>query len=381
MKKPFYAILLASVLLSVCSCDNPFDDTEKEKEPGIEKEPETGKETKAPKIVIAGLAESTSATAILQLTFDKNDVENTVVHCGCISMDDYNALKNKGAEDVFTAALAVGVKAQVSFPTPADGTASFEGLQSDTRYMAAARVDYAGKSVYSNLFEFATAKMQTGEITLAKEVDLGLSVNWAGWNIGAEAPQEYGSYFAWGETTSWALGWSGLSKYKFYDNRSYSQPQFTKYVTSSSYATDAQYVDGRTTLLPEDDAATCAWGTQWRMPTDTEKTELLANTVHELSEYMGVKGFIFTSKKNGNAIFLPCTGIMMQGSSPSEEGTLCGFWTSTLRDDNSMAYIACNKTSSALVPDGGFEMDPQSVSWHLGQYRWYGLPVRAVTEK
>ena len=33
-------------------------------------------------------------------------------------------------------------------------------------------------------------------------VDLGLSVKWATCNVGAESPEEYGDYFAWGETTT-----------------------------------------------------------------------------------------------------------------------------------------------------------------------------------
>lgn len=221
------------------------------------------------------------------------------------------------------------------------------------------------------------------KVCTLQEVDLGLSVNWAGWNIGAGAPQEYGKFFAWGETTSWTLGWSGVAGYRFYDRSSPSgSTKFTKYVTSEAYATDAKYIDNLSTLLPEDDAATMAWGDNWRTPTDGEKTEFLANTTHERYEYQGIKGYLFTSLKNGNAIFIPCTGIMIQGNKPTEEEYLCGFWTSSLNSDNSMAYIACNKVEgTGVLPDSGFEMDPTAQSWHLRQYRWYGLPVRAVTAK
>ncbi len=236
----------------------------------------------------------------------------------------------------------------------------------------------------------AGGKSATCELTVSpskvcttQAVDLGLSVKWAGWNIGAAEPQEYGKFFAWGETTAWALGWSGVASYRFYDSNSpASSPKFTKYVTSDAYATDSQYVDGLSKLLPEDDAATAAWGEDWRMPTDEEKTEFLANTTHERYEYKGIKGYLFTSVKNGNAIFLPCTGMKIQGSNPAEEEYLCGFWTSSLNSDNSMAYIACNKVEgTGVLPDSGFEMDPTAQSWHLSQYRWYGLPVRAVTSK
>lgn len=217
-------------------------------------------------------------------------------------------------------------------------------------------------------------------VSATQAVDLGLSVKWAGWNVGATSPSEAGTLFCWGETSKWALGYSGASRYKFYDRASPSgSPMFTKYVTSASYASDAKYIDGLSVLQPEDDAATANWGPDWRMPTDEEKTELLANTDHVRFVYRGVSGYLFTSKKNGVSIFLPCTGIQTSGGSPEERERLCAFWTSTLRENNSMAFIACNLVNqTGVAPESGFEMDPTAMSWHLGQYRWYGLPVRAV---
>ncbi len=382
MKKLTFLMSLAAILFSVSSCDlleALNNNTNGGNEPG------NGPDPVYPAIAIKGLDDVSASTAVLALECFYNDIQpeqQPVFRCGCVSADIFAGLSGKTAEFLIGVLAANGIEAQTDFSKLPDGTATFEGLRSGTAYKAAAVVEIDGKPYYSDLFEFTTAE-GPGEIALTQEVDLGLSVLWAGWNIGTENPAGYGTYFCWGETTAWAIGYSGASKYKFYDSASpSSRANFKKYVTSSTYATDQQYVDGLTTLLAEDDAATANWGDGWRMPTDAEKTELLANTTHLKYEFMGVQGFVFTSKINGAAIFIPSAGIKMYGSSVTELGSLCGFWTSTLRSsDNQLAYIACNKTNSNLMPEAGFEMDPTAESWHLSQYRWYGLPVRAVKKK
>ena len=134
-------------------------------------------------------------------------------------------------------------------------------------------------------------------------VDLGLpsGLKWAACHVGATSPEEYGNYYAWGETEvkttySWAT-------YKWC-NGSYDTQ--TKYCTSSSYGT----VDNKTQLELADDAARANWGGAWRMPTDAEWTELRDNcTWTWISDYQGtgIAGRIVTGL-NGNSIFLPAAG-------------------------------------------------------------------------
>lgn len=95
----------------------------------------------------------------------------------------------------------------------------------------------------------------------AKAVDLGLSVKWAPWNVGATSAGEAGAYFAWGEIT--AKSEYEWSTYKWTEDGG---DTFTKYTT-----------DGKTTLDSEDDAATANWGGKWRMPTLAELQELSDN--------------------------------------------------------------------------------------------------------
>ena len=134
-------------------------------------------------------------------------------------------------------------------------------------------------------------------------VDLGLPSGtlWATCNVGANSPEQYGDYFAWGETEpKTEYNWS---TYKWCNG---SSDTMTKYCTSSSYGT----VDNRTELLAADDAATANWGSDWQMPTKEQCDELTKskNTLTEWTTLNGVNGCKITSKSNGNSIFLPAAG-------------------------------------------------------------------------
>ena len=131
-------------------------------------------------------------------------------------------------------------------------------------------------------------------------VDLGLSVKWATRNVGAENPEDYGDYFAWGETApksdySWET-------YKFTTDGGNT---FTKYTGSDNPLLDAK-----------DDAAAANWGGLWRMPTEGEIRDLLNECTWEWqdfgnTEFGGVMGYKVTSNKPGYTdkyIFLPNTG-------------------------------------------------------------------------
>ena len=165
-------------------------------------------------------------------------------------------------------------------------------------------------------------------------VDLGLpsGTKWATMNVGADSPEDYGDYFAWGETTTKSTyNWS---TYKWC-NDSYNT--MTKYCTSSSYGT----VDNKTILDLSDDAAYVNWGSSWRMPTKAEYDELIntSYTTWTWTTQNGVKGYKVTSKTNGNSIFLPAAGCR-DNSDLYNAGFGGGYWSSSLSTGNS--YDACN---------------------------------------
>ena len=140
-------------------------------------------------------------------------------------------------------------------------------------------------------------------------VDLGLpsGTKWATYNVGATKPEEFGDYFAWGETTPKSDYTYGTYKYctADYDSESNSFINifFSKYNFNSSYG----IVDDKTVLDMEDDAAMINWGDNWRMPTYGELYELKTECSWILTINGGVNGYLLTGP-NGNSIFLPTAG-------------------------------------------------------------------------
>lgn len=165
----------------------------------------------------------------------------------------------------------------------------------------------------------------TCEVTVTpaipEAVDLGLSVKWASFNLGATAPEGYGDYYAWGEIeTKSNYSWE---TYKWCNGTAESL-SFTKYNTRSDLGT----VDNKTVLDPEDDVAHVALGGSWRMPTNAEWTELRENCTWTSTTQSEVIGYKVTGP-NGNSIFLPAAGEMTD-SNLGKAGTFGLYWSSTL---------------------------------------------------
>ncbi|MBQ9363190.1 MAG: hypothetical protein IJT97_07200 [Bacteroidaceae bacterium] len=185
-------------------------------------------------------------------------------------------------------------------------------------------------------------------------VDLGLSVKWATMNVGASSPEDYGDYFAWGETKPKdTYDWATYTLCKG------SSDTMTKYCTNSSYGT----VDNKTVLDMEDDAAHTYWGGTWRMPTDAEWTELKTKCKWNWTTQGGVYGHMLIGP-NGNSIFLPAAGHYEYYSL---HGTnLNGYYWSGLL------------TESNPLDAWSIDFDWRGVWGIFGNYRCSGQSVRAV---
>lgn len=240
-------------------------------------------------------------------------------------------------------------------------------LEANTTYYYRAWALFDDQIVFGDKRTFDSATL---EIETEQMVDLGLSVKWAGYNVGATKPEEFGDYFAWGMTKPSSNGYYTWAEYDLGGSAI-----LYKYISDEKYGTP----DGRTTLMACDDAASVNWGENWRMPTVNEKREFLMNTTNTAYVYNGVPGFIFTSKVNNKSIFIPNAGVMI-GSEKVEAGEQCGFWTSELStSDNRYAHIASNKMDDPLFHDAGFDMDATgSAAFNLRSGRPYGRSVRAV---
>lgn len=193
-------------------------------------------------------------------------------------------------------------------------------------------------------------------------VDLGLpsGLLWATCNVGANTPEEYGDYFAWGETQPKDFYW--LTTYQYCNGNYPQDPQFTKYCCNPDYGYNG-FTDSLVALMPEDDAATVNWGLNWRMPTKEEWEELYNNTTCIWTTQNGVNGCLFTAL-NGSCLFLPAAGIRNR-SNLEYSGDGGYYWSSSLG-----------------YPENPFNEWCFSLYWNgygtFVETRYYGQSVRPV---
>ena len=192
-------------------------------------------------------------------------------------------------------------------------------------------------------------------------IDLGLSVKWATFNVGADSPEKVGYYFAWGETESKPL-------YNWVLYKHCSGPfstSTTKYCDNTDWGTR----DDRFVLEAEDDAATAMWGDGWRTPTPRELNELIENCTWTWTNYKGMDGYKVTSNIQGytdRSIFLPAAGICGIDCQMGV-GKFGHYWTSSILD---AGWVAAWKL---LFHKG----DKKS----LVENRFYGCPIRPVYDE
>lgn len=144
-------------------------------------------------------------------------------------------------------------------------------------------------------------------------VDLGLSVKWATCNVGANTPLDYGDYYAWGETSSKDV----------YSAESYTHEEMLPYNIGGNKKYDVAADD---------------WGGRWRMPSSAEWEELIENCTWTWTNITGYKGYLVTSKINGNGIFLPAAGWLESGDSDREE-KFGNYWSSSLESDEELIAV------------------------------------------
>lgn len=199
--------------------------------------------------------------------------------------------------------------------------------------------------IYANAIDgsgvFASCTVSVLSPPLPEAVDLGLSVKWASFNLGATAPEEYGDYYSWGETTpyyssldplTWKTGKENGYLWPSYQWCNGNSSTLTKYNTISGFGT----VDDKSTLDLADDAARANWGGTWRMPTQSEIQELINYCTAVWTTENEVYGMRFTSRKNGytnKSIFIPAAGEFF-GSSLQNEGSRGYIWSSSLNSTN-----------------------------------------------
>lgn len=199
-------------------------------------------------------------------------------------------------------------------------------------------------------------------------VDLGLpsGTKWAKYNIGASAddPEAIGDYFAWGEIapkTSFRL-----DNYKFYDADTQT---YTKYNAT----------DGKTSLDPEDDAATQLWGSGWSIPSEEDWVDLFNNCINidmkflepRLGQHEYAMAAVFTGP-NGNTLTIPGQGYYTTYDDGTEE---------LVYESTGYTMAFAMKDNSVTVPSEGsapvFIFGQMNLGW-ASVKRCDGVNIRAV---
>jgi hypothetical protein len=230
------------------------------------------------------------------------------------------------------------------------------GLQPNTTYYVRSYAVTEFGLVYGEEVSFSTP--DANGVAVHEYVDLGLpsGIMWATCNVGADAPEDYGDYFAWGETQP-----KSTYNWNTYQYCMGTYTTLTKYCINASYGYNG-YSDVMYILLPEDDAASANWGSDWHTPSKEEWQELYQNTTHTWTTRNGVNGRLFTAS-NGNSIFLPATGYRSDGNL-NNVGT-CGYYWSNWVD-----MVRSNDAKYFCFNTGYFYVD--------GCNRRYGSCVRPV---
>lgn len=202
----------------------------------------------------------------------------------------------------------------------------------------------------------ASPKPTTGVTNGHEWVDLGLPSGtlWATCNVGASNPEEYGDYFAWGETRGYMSGKRVFTKDTYFD-------------TTDGHAY-GKYNSNRTELSVEDDAANVNWEADWHIPSDKQWQELRDRCTWAWTTRNGKSGLLVKSRRNGASIFLPAAGGCFNDKGFSGIGEIGFYWACSL---------------PANYPWNAYRWCFSSTGCHMDENcsRFQGLSVRPVRQK
>ena len=240
--------------------------------------------------------------ALIRVQIPQGNVQfkGKVVGTPSFIINEYLVYMEKGATDLI---VKVPSCREVSIDFNVWG---IHGLESETTYNLVADVSTSEHPSFVTEENGKTA------------IDLGLSVKWAAYNVGASLPCDYGNYYAWGETTEKKQYTS--ETYKYGDE--YVDKPLKKY----------SKIDNKYTLDAIDDVAHVKWGGNWRMPTMEEFEELVENCIWEPETINNVQGIKATGP-SGESIFFPRAGFWsgyLTWSTLQDSGLKGYYWTSSI---------------------------------------------------
>lgn len=322
MKKFVYLTFLA---LSVCACGGGDDN-----EPGGNNGGGNSGGGSSTELVFTGVASditSSSATITCNYTSAANI---STLQLGVIYSDNQQAVENKQA-----------TKSQSTSISGNTYQLTISNLSPKTVYYYRAYMISGGVTYYGATNNFTTLD-NTYEYSGHKAADLGLpsGTKWATTNLGAESPEEYGKYYAWGEK--------------------YSKTYFTK----QNYDYQENWNLGMDISGSIYDAAIRNWGEPWCMPTKENMEELVQYCTFKWTTINEVNGALITGP-NGNSIFLPAGGygVYANINNVGESGE---YWSSNINGAPGSTQVYSLDFSSS-----GINVSSQSI-------RYQGRPIRPV---
>ncbi|MBR2369319.1 MAG: hypothetical protein IKA83_04095 [Paludibacteraceae bacterium] len=334
MKKKLFKnlLLFASMLAILTSCEG--------------KEPETNtKEVEIVEVTNIGVESATFKGIINKELSDYDDYEFGVL----VKKD---AIYSGGLEELIERDFILDYLYKADVLINGRFTVNVEGLEAGEAYHYCAYL-IVNKDLYifetDDQYEFKTFYTIDSSQSNANGhnyVDLGLpsGVKWATCNLGAERPEDVGNYYAWGDTY-WSANYFGIEVYDFIKNGSVDFTGINKYTIPDNnldgiwYDKEGNFIgDNKRVLSYEDDAARYQWGGDWRMPRYEDFYELIdeENSTVANVTYNGVKGLQVTSKKNGNSIFLPFTGVYTETDIVAKD-IMGKYWTNSLSGETQNA--------------------------------------------
>lgn len=314
-----------------------------------------------------GETQSFTTKAITIKTFDAKNVSETTAHIDgeLLDKDAINAGDSYGF-CLSTSAIPSPENSYIAngtFSEASDGTFWWDitDLKTGTTYFYSAFITYKGIAYWGEVKSFRTLVPDNPcpDNNHPHAIDLGIGVKWSCCNVGAKAPEEYGGYYAWGETGEKDFYGPNTYQYSIIVN-SGSNPK-SRYYNRTWY--DAQYI-GDNISGSSYDAAHANLGDQWRIPTSNEAFSL-SKCSSEWITLNGVYGRKFTGK-NGNWIFIPAAGFYLYDKveKPNVYGV---YWTSDYNSSDMWDATTLEFRESLVRTNGYYE-------------RYYGLPIRPVAE-
>lgn len=276
------------------------------------------------------------------------------------------------------------VGGRLDVDTDCDWIEELDANYEKVKFTVAANFEEKARSCEIELFYDGAAKVilvvnQEGaknELNGHKFVDLGLNVKWATCNIGAADQGDAGNYYMWGDLVDrkadgyTTVNYPYITKSMVQDTDKDGNLVFDEETGEPVMSEVWNYVNIGDNISGNEayDVARKEWGATWRIPTQEDVQELIANCTFVWTNYKSIAGFEITSKINGAKIFMPAAGYYMNSSACSYYGSNGSYWTAS-------AFTG-EKTGSAyyiLMTSGrGFRLD--YTSYHSVH------PIRPVTE-